>query len=205
MDQRLVAWARAVKARRRQKLPTLWLFTDPNRPRDALLAARHLPPGLCGIVFRPDATPNGLTLARGLARLCRARHLALTIAGDWRLAAAAGTGQHLRLARKERARLTARPITASAHNLREARASARAGATLIFLSPAFPTPTHPGAPALGPIRFAAIARRCALPVLALGGIDGHAARRLSGTGCAGAGAIRALNPGDLAARTAAAR
>jgi thiamine-phosphate pyrophosphorylase len=40
----------------------------------------------------------------------------------------------------------------------------------LFLSPLFPTQSHPGAPALGPLRWAALARGLPAPCLALGGI-----------------------------------
>jgi thiamine-phosphate pyrophosphorylase len=67
----------------------------------------------------------------------------------------------------------------------------RSGARLVFLSPAFATASHPGAPSLGPIRWAALAGRAGIPVLALGGIDGASIRRL-GRKAQGAGAIGAL-------------
>jgi thiamine-phosphate pyrophosphorylase len=196
MDQRLVAWARSVKARGRTPHPPLWLFTDATRLPDPRAAVAGLPPGLCGVVFRHDAVPGRAALAREVARLCRARRVRLVISGDWRLAAALGAGEHLRLAQGERARrrTLAGAHTASVHGLREALAARRAGAGLVFLSPAFPTLSHPGAPALGARRWAAIAGRCRLPVLALGGVDGGSVRRLAGARCAGAGAIGALAP-----------
>ncbi|MDE2334778.1 MAG: thiamine phosphate synthase, partial [Rhodospirillales bacterium] len=82
MDGRLIGWARAVKRRRHASGPVLWLFTDRRGP-DPLEFARTAPRGLCGIVLRDDAAPDRADLARRLARLCRARGLALAIAGDW--------------------------------------------------------------------------------------------------------------------------
>jgi thiamine-phosphate pyrophosphorylase len=61
----------------------------------------------------------------------------------------------------------------------------------VILSPVFPTRSHPGAPALGPLRWAALARRAAGPVVALGGVDGARARRLPRR-TAGLAAIDAL-------------
>ncbi len=40
----------------------------------------------------------------------------------------------------------------------------------LFLSPLFPTQSHPGAPALGPLSWATLARGLPAPCLALGGI-----------------------------------
>jgi thiamine-phosphate pyrophosphorylase len=61
--------------------------------------------------------------------------------------------------------------TAPAHDLSEIRAAESAGAALVFLSPVFPTRSHPEAPTLGPERFAELAARSLLPVVALGGMD----------------------------------
>jgi thiamine-phosphate pyrophosphorylase len=68
--------------------------------------------------------------------------------------------------------------SASAHNLRELKAAERSGAALVFLSPAFPTRSHPGARALGPVRFGLISGQARVPVIALGGVDRRKARRL---------------------------
>lgn len=201
MDGRLVAWARAVKARRSRRRPgaatrpVLWLFTDAERLPDPLPTVRRLPKGLCGVVLRHDRHPERSALGRRLARLCRARGIALSVAGDARLARALGAGLHLRRGGRTgvgwpRCRFT----TSSAHSLTEVLRARRAGAALVFLSPCFPTDSHPRAPALGPLRWAAIvklSRAADLGVLALGGISGLRARELPRS-CAGAGAISAL-------------
>jgi thiamine-phosphate pyrophosphorylase len=69
----------------------------------------------------------------------------------------------------------------------------RRGAVLAFLSPAFATASHPGAPALGAVRWAGMARRGprGLVVGVLGGVTGASVRR-PGARCAGA--IGALMP-----------
>ena len=77
--------------------------------------------------------------------------------------------------------------TAAAHGVREIRAAERSGAGAIFLSPLHPTRSHPGAPTLGRMRFAALARTTRLPVIALGGIDrirGRMAMRVGAWGWA---------------------
>lgn len=174
-------------------LPPLWLFTDARRLADPLAAVARLPRGLGGVVLRHDNEPGRVELGRALARICRVRRLALVLAGDARLAAALGAGMHLRGGRwPELVRLHRGPVTSSAHSLPELRRAARAGATLVFLSPAFATASHPGVVALGPVRWAALARRARLPVLALGGVTGDAAQRLPKHLCRGAGAIGAL-------------
>jgi thiamine-phosphate pyrophosphorylase len=70
--------------------------------------------------------------------------------------------------------------TASAHNLLEIRRAERRGADLLFLSPVHPTRSHPDARPLGAYRFAALARRTHLPVIALGGMNEMRFRRLRG-------------------------
>lgn len=173
----------------------LWLFTDAVRLADPVAAAACLPRGLCGVVLRDDARPGRAALAAALARVCRARGNALVVAGDIRLAHAVGAGIHLRGGRRMRGIRGLRGmVTSSAHGALELRRAARAGAAVAFLSPAFATASHPGAPGLGPVRWAALARRApaGLVVGALGGIDGASVRRLPGLRCAAA--IGALAP-----------
>jgi thiamine-phosphate pyrophosphorylase len=194
MDQRLVGWARAVKARQHPLGPVLWLFTDSRRLPDPLPVVACLPKGLCGVVFRHDGAPGRAALAGALARLCRERRLALTIAGDWRLAARLGAGLHLREGDAV-GRLPRHVIcTASAHGAAGLRRWAGTQ-ILVFLSPVCPTLSHPGAPCLGPVRWAKLALRHRGAVLALGGLDSRSVRRLPWRGVAGVGAIGALGAG----------
>jgi thiamine-phosphate pyrophosphorylase len=65
---------------------------------------------------------------------------------------------------------------ATAHSLRELARARRADAAL--LSPVFPTRSHPGGKVLGPLRFRLLAQRSPVPVIALGGLNPRAARRL---------------------------
>jgi thiamine-phosphate pyrophosphorylase len=187
MDVRLLDWARAVKARNAPSpVPPLWLFTDAGRLPDLLATVARLPRGLAGVVFRHDADPDRAALGPRLARLCRERRLALVVAGDARLAMRLGAGVHLRGGVMRR---TGHQPPA---DLLRAR---RAGADACFLSPVFPTASHPGGASLGVLRWsiaAGTARRKGVPVLALGGIDGASIRLLPRGRCAGAGAIGAL-------------
>jgi thiamine-phosphate pyrophosphorylase len=59
----------------------------------------------------------------------------------------------------------------------------------------FPTASHPGAPHLGAVRFAALARSTEMPVYALGGIDAENVMRLRQAGIAGIAAIGAVTGG----------
>lgn len=202
MDARLVAWARAVKARNRWRrrtrpLPTLWLFTDARRLADPRPVAARLPRGLAGIVLRHDGEPGRAELGRALARICRERRLALVVAGDLHLAAALGAGWHFRAGRRPGAIASRKPprgqlVTSSAHNAADLRRAIRAGAAIAFLAPAFPTASHPGARSLGVVRWGALAHQTSLAVMALGGIDGRTAPRLPPRIVRGAGAIEAL-------------
>lgn len=167
----------------------LWLFTDARRLPDPAAAVARLPCGLCGVVLRDDGLPGRAALGRRLAALCRARGNLMAVAGDWRLAAALHAGLHLR---GGRGAPRGRWRTSSAHNVAELVAARRAGAVLAFLSPAFATASHPGAPGLGPLRWGVAARRAGLPVAALGGIAGGSVRRLDRHVCVAAGAIGAL-------------
>jgi thiamine-phosphate pyrophosphorylase len=198
MDRHLLSWAWARRhhhCRAARDMPVLWLFTDSHRLPDPRRAVAHLPRGLAGVVFRHDDTPNRLALGQDLARLCRARRVALVVAGDPRLAARLGAGVHLRRGRwPGLVRVKTGLVTSSAHSGVDLCRARRAGAHLVFLSPAFSTRSHPGAPALGPVRWTALARMAGLPVAALGGIDGVTVRRLPAQFCRAVAAITALAP-----------
>ena len=193
IDPHLLAWARAAKRRGGGRgIPPLWLFTDARRLPDPRPAVGRLPRGLAGVVLRHDGAPNRAALGRELARLCRARRLVLVVAGDVRLAAALGAGVHLRGGRWPGPVRTRGFVTSSAHGLPDLRRARRAGAMLAFLSPIFPTASHPGAPALGPVRWTRLARAAPLPVAALGGVEPVRLRRLPPQTCRAVGAIGAL-------------
>ena len=193
MDLKLLAWGRAATRRfGRSAPPVLWLFTDTDRLPDPRPAAARLPKGIAGVVLRHDAHPERAAIGRDLARICRARRLALVVAGDARLAAALGAGVHLRGGRWPGALRPPGMVTSSAHSLPDLRRARRAGACIAFLSPAFPTASHPGEGALGSCRWSSLAAQAPLPVAALGGIGGGSVRRLPWRRCRGVGAIGAL-------------
>jgi thiamine-phosphate pyrophosphorylase len=195
LDAGLLAWARAAAPRREPggPVPALWLFTDARRLPDPRLAVARLPRGLAGVVLRHDGEPDRAALGRDLARICRARRLALVVAGDARLAVALGAGVHLRAGRWPGVPRRVRGlITSSAHGLPDLVRARRTGAALAFLSPAFPTLSHPGAPVLGVVRWARIARPAGLPVGALGGINRGTIRRLPRAICRAFGGIGSL-------------
>jgi thiamine-phosphate pyrophosphorylase len=168
--------------RRRQPLPRLWLITD-ERQGEALWEALERLPRRSGVVFRH----YGLAAAARRALFARVTEVArrralLVVAAGAPLAGAGGT--HGRRGPGVR--------TASAHDLRELRAAERAGADLVFLSPVFPTRSHPGGVTLGARGFERLARRARVPVVALGGMDAGKARMLRGAyGWAGIDALTA--------------
>ncbi|NMJ40982.1 thiamine phosphate synthase [Roseomonas sp. JC162] len=186
----IAAAARACRppVRRGRRLPALWLFSDPVRLPDPRDAAAALPRG-SGVVAR-GATRNVLV---GLAQVARRRGLVVLVGGDGRAALAVGGGLHLPdrhgaagILPVLAARRGGRPgavLTLAAHG--SARAAARVRRLrpdVVFLSPLFPTASHPGAPALGPLRWlraaAALRRAATAGVVALGGIGARTARRV---------------------------
>ncbi len=195
MDLKLRAWGLRPC---RSRLPRLWLFTDEHRLPDPRDSVARLPRGKAGVVLRHDSDPGRETLGRDLARICRQRRLVLVVAGDVRLAAALKAGVHLRAGRwpgpVRIQRGSGGVVTCSAHSAADLLRAKRHGVSLAFVSPAFPTASHPGAPALGPLRWTSMARLApaGLAVAALGGIDGTSVRSLPARFCRAAGAIGAL-------------
>lgn len=158
---------------RRQPLPRLWLMTDERQGEGLWQALERLPRG-SGIVFRHYGLPPAArkALFRQVKGVARGRRLLILAAGAQALGA---DGTHGRR-RMQGGRLLSSPV----HDLREIRAAERAGADLLFLSPVFATRSHPGAIALGRMRFAFLARQTRLPVIALGGMNERRARGLQG-------------------------
>jgi thiamine-phosphate pyrophosphorylase len=194
MDRKLLAWGLRGKP---ADLPRLWLFTDDRRLRDPRAAVANLPRGRAGVVLRHDLDPHRAALGRDLARICRARRLVLVVAGNARLAAALKAGVHLRGGHWPSQIRPRGIVTSSAHSVPDLKRAMRAGSALVFLSPAFATASHAGAPGLGPVRLGLMAQcggGCGMQLGALGGVDGGSVRRLPIRACAAVGAIGALSP-----------
>ncbi len=171
-------------SRRGRRLPVLWLVSDPVRLADPCPAAAGLPRG-AGVLAR------GMTagMRARLARMARRRGLTLVVAGDGRAALAARAGLHLPERRPAQgllpfllARRAGAPgavLTIAAHGGAASAARARRlRPDLAFLSPIFPTRSHPGGAALGPLRWLAAARRLGVPAVALGGVAAATAPRV---------------------------
>lgn len=182
---------------RARGLPPLWFMTDRSRVADPVGVADTLPKG-AGVILRDYGAADRAGLAVALATTCRRRGLLFLVAGDERLAAMAGA-DGLHLPEWQAGQLPAirrrHPmwlITAAAHGWTALRRAALAGADAAFLSPVFPTRSHPDAPHLGSVRFTALLRSTDMPVYALGGVDGQSINRLRSAGVAGAAAIGAV-------------
>lgn len=154
-------------------LPKIWLMTDSRLGNQLLSAVRKLPLG-SGVVFRHYDLPHAkrLALLRQVARLCRQRGHRLLLAGDGHGKA---DGVHGR-PRCYSTQILSMPV----HNVAEIRYAKRIGADLVFLSPLFPTRSHPGGRALGMPRFSALAGLAApMKVIALGGMTRNNARAVT--------------------------
>lgn len=180
------------RARLARAAGRLVLMTDDTRLPDPLAAVRALPRGSMVVVRARDGLE---TLARAVLKIARKRGLAVLIAGDPLLAVRLGAdGFHLPEARAGeaaywRARFGTMFVTASAHTLRGLRT---AHTDAVFLSPIFPTASHPDRAPLSPVRANLIAQKTRMPVYALGGIDARNVKRLHGFACVAA--IGALRP-----------
>lgn len=165
-------------------LPALYLLSDPQRLPDPGPAAARLPAG-AAVIARSLAPAVLLRLVA----LARQRRLRVLVAGDGRLALRHAAGLHLPdrrgttgllpflLARRRSPRL--RLLTVAAHGRAGLARARRLDAAAVILSPVFPTLSHPGAPALGPLRWAALAARAGgRSVIALGGVNRANAARL---------------------------
>lgn len=163
----------------RRQLPAVWMFTDLRV--DVLAGLARLPKG-SGIVFRHYGVPDRAALLARVAAIAKRRRLVLVIAG---LAhAVRGAGVHNRRG--------AGIVTFAAHDRAELVAARRAGADLVFVSPVFASRSHPGAGAIGRVRFGLLVRGAKVPVAALGGMTARRFRTLKPSGAVAWGGIDAF-------------
>ncbi len=147
--------------------PRDWLMTD-ERMGDRLWdAIDRVPSRTGGIVFRHYALGASERLALGekVAALALERKLTLAVARDRVLADRLGA--ELVHNPSESGDV---PFSRSVHNEQDALEARRTGASLVFVSPVYPTRSHPGAESLGPERAVGLAQVAGCPAIALGGM-----------------------------------
>jgi thiamine-phosphate pyrophosphorylase len=163
---------------REKTLPNLWLLSDERNDARLEWALATLPPGNA-LVFRHYHLRDKARRQRfdELAALARAGGNLVILSGTAELAQEWGAdgiyGPPGKLGR-----LTGLLRLATAHDAVEITLANRAGADGVFLSPVFPTRSHPGGGCLGVSVFHAIAAQAEMPVIALGGMTAKRAREL---------------------------
>lgn len=148
--------------------PRAWLMTD-ERIGDRLWGAiERLPQGESGIVFRHYSLSPAERARIGLkiVQICRSRAIVLAVASDEDLAAELDA----ELVHNPRRPPVTLPFSKSVHSMKEALAAREEGAALVFISPVYPTASHPGQPGLGARRAIEFARAAGVPAIALGGV-----------------------------------
>jgi thiamine-phosphate pyrophosphorylase len=169
-------------SRQARALPSPFLMTD-ERMGDALWSALERLPRGAGVVFRHYRLPpaDRRALFERVRAVARRRGLVLILAGTERLARAWGAdGVHGRSPH----RLSARPLLRSApvHDRPALIEARRRECDLLFVSPLFPTRSHPGAPVLGAVRAGLMMGMDRSRVVALGGMTQHRARSCAALG-----------------------
>jgi thiamine-phosphate pyrophosphorylase len=165
---------------RRRAFPDLWLISDERNDAALEGALRRLPRG-SGFIYRHYHLPDAERIARwfALRRIARARGHVLVLA-DSALTAREWGADGIYGAPRALYPTSGDLLTlATAHDLADIAAANHMRADAVLLSPVFPTRSHPGAAALGPARFRLLAAHAQMPVIALGGMTPHTARRLA--------------------------
>lgn len=173
-------------------LPRTWLMTDARNDAALEPIIRALPSG-CGIIFRhyhldADARQARFTTVRQWAR--RKGHMLLLADGAERARRWGADGVHGRqwLSAGNSDLIQSAPV----HNRREIAHANRNRADIFFLSPVFPTSSHPGAPGLPHMQTRRLARLCNGPVILLGGMSDARFRQMRHVGAHGWAAIDAF-------------
>lgn len=153
------------------RYPRTWLMTD-ERMGDALWSALDRLPRGSGIVFRHHGLSERERRAMWPKLLACARRRGLVVLST-RWVRPGADGVH---------NPAVRPmfgiVTRSAHNRREIVAARRGGADVVFVSPVFPTRSHPDARPLGSARLGLLVRGSRGRFVALGGMDERRFRSL---------------------------
>ena len=117
-------------------------------------------------------------LAGRIADISHRRNLALAIAADCELARTLGAD----LVHNPSEPPVGLPFSRAVHSLEDAEAAKAEGASLVFVSPVYPTTSHPGRRALYRPLAVRIARAAGVPAVALGGMDAIKSARLEREG-----------------------
>ena len=165
---------------RQRPLPRAWLMTDERMGERLWEAIDRLPIKHSGIVFRHYRTaPEERALLAGhIADICRRRGLSLAIAADADLARSLAAD----FIHNPPDLPIDPPFSRSVHSLDEAKAAKRDGAALVFISPVYPTASHPGRKPLYRPLALRIAEAAGVPAIALGGMNALKFSRLQREG-----------------------
>ena len=145
---------------RRQPVPSRWLVAD-ERTGDGLWQVLRCLPRGSGVLFLYRDMPT-----RQRARLLSKLRIAARRHGLILVDEAAGEATRI-------------------HDLAEHRRASLRGTPLLFLSPVFPTRSHPKWTPLPRMKAAAMIRLATAPVIALGGMDEWRFRRVERLGFQG--------------------
>lgn len=174
--------------------PHAFYFTDETRTPDPLNTIKSLPFDT-GVVFRHYTYTDRKILAKEVARVCKKHDLFLSIAMDPDLANKVGANAcHLpegMISRLPvyRYKYPGLLFSVACHSELAIRKAEKLGADLTFLSPIFPTSSHPDQQSMGTVKASKTLRKTKLPVYALGGIKASRFNAVSHIGFSGFGAI----------------
>ena len=154
---------------RQRDWPRAWLMTDERMGDRLWTAIDRMPIKHSGIVFRHYSLAEDVrgVLARRVADICHRRSMTLAVAGDEELAVTVGA-ELVHNPHEPPLRL---PFSRSVHSIHEAEAARAAQAAIVFVSPIYPTRSHPGEKTLGRPLARRIAEAAGVPAIALGGMD----------------------------------
>lgn len=167
-------------------LPRFILIADDNRTACPLDVVRTMPND-AAVIVRSENHARLIAQVTALRPICTSRGIALLAATPPHTAALLEVdGIHLSEAAVQRSgsaafRFAAHWIvTASAHSVAAVRRARGLGVDGILISPVFPTRSHPGERALGPMGYRRLARHAPEQACPLGGITPKTLRQLKG-------------------------
>jgi thiamine-phosphate pyrophosphorylase len=175
-------------------LPSAFYVSDENRNRSVIKTVKRLPLGT-GVLFRHYGIENRQKLGKTIASVCKQRKLPLLVAGDAALAhRLKADGLHLAEWQINklpllRCRYPLLQISIACHTYKSLKTAEKLGADLAFLSPLYPTKSHPGARSLTPLKASNWIKNLSIPTYALGGVSEKHFTQLSNAGFSGIAGI----------------
>jgi thiamine-phosphate pyrophosphorylase len=199
---KLARLANQIRGAKTRNLPALYILTDPKRTPDIFHLARQAPSG-CALIYRHFGHEDRYKTGHRLMKIAEECGFSLLVSSDIKLADTIGAdGVHwpercFSEGACYKARGDNRIFSISAHNPFTVLKAQRAGFDCVLYSCLFASNSASATSPKGLYSMANIARKSAIPVIPLGGINIKNGERLKHLGFSGIACVDAFKEDNL--------